>query len=116
MALEPFLVNLADSAGGEGGSYLRVVMVLRVTDAVAADPKKKAKPAEGKPGEDPARAVEAAELRDAALGVLASETPEELLTPAGKDALKRRLLGAFQKHDPQTKVQEVLFTEFLVQR
>lgn len=119
LTLEPFVVNLADPSGSGGGSYLRLVMVLRVVDssdeAAGAKKAKEAKPKEGKPGDDPILAAQTAELRDTALGVLTSQRPEALLTSQGKDDLKRQLLSAFATRNPDMKVKEILFTEFLVQ-
>ena len=120
VALDPFLVNLADPSGaGVSSSYLRVVMVLREADPVqsaSAKKSKEAKPKEGKPGDDPALAEQTAELRDTALGVLSLQQPEQLLSPQGKETLKQQLLAAFNQHDADARVKEVLFTEFLVQR
>lgn len=122
LALEPFVVNLADPSGSAGGSYLRVVMVLRIADSPeegeAAKKDKQSKagtPKEGNAGEDPILAGQTAELRDTALGVLTSQRPDALLTSQGKEDLKRQLLSAFATRNPDMKVKEILFTEFLVQ-
>ncbi len=112
IALEPMLVNLADAGGG---CYLRLVMVLRVDEAV---PVKGEKPKEEKPPEKGKVVVdeENVTVRDTALAVLGSETSELLLAPDGKDRLKQQLRDALALHMKTLKVEDVLFTEFLVQR
>jgi len=41
---------------------------------------------------------------------------EPLLTPEGKQQLKRNLLEALNRENPELGVREIYFTEFLVQR
>ncbi len=109
LVLEPVLVNLA-SAGGT--SYLRLALTLRVTDA---DEKKDAKAnseKEGGKGSDDQTAA----VRDTVLTVLGQETAEDLLAADGKDHLKVALRAAFAEHNPDLKVTDVFFTDFLVQR
>ena len=110
--LDPLLVNLSD-AGGQ--SYLRLVAVIKVVDA---PPSKSETPKEEKPPEKGKAVVneEQVMLRDTALAVLTRETSEQLLAPDGKQLLKQELREAFGTHVPDLKVQDVLFTEFLVQR
>jgi flagellar FliL protein len=112
IALEPMLVNLADSGGG---SYLRVVVVLRVDEAV---PVKGEKPKEEKPAEKGKVVVDEEDVtvRDTALAVLGRETSDLLLAADGKDRLKQQLRDALALHMKALKVEDVLFTEFLVQR
>jgi flagellar FliL protein len=109
---EPMLVNLADP-GGAG--YLRMVMVLRVEDP---PPVKGEKPKEEKPPEKGKVVVDEDQVtvRDAALAVLSRQTSDQLLVPEGKEKLKQELRAALAVHEPKLKVQDVLFTEFLVQR
>jgi flagellar FliL protein len=110
VALDPMLVNLADA---DARSYLRITLTLKVEDP---PPAKDAKPKEEKAEKGPPKnELEAAE-RDAALNVLGRETGAALLEADGKDHVKDDLLAAFKKSVPEAKVQEVLITEFLVQR
>jgi flagellar protein FliL len=110
MALEPLLVNLSD---GEGNSYLRVALTLRVAD-VAEGKDSKAK--EEKPKEDKAASDAVASVRDTTLTVLGRQTADGLLAPDGKEHLKTDLKKAFIEHNPDLKVMDVFFTDFLVQR
>jgi flagellar basal body-associated protein FliL len=110
VALDPLLVNLADA---DTHSYLRIALTLKVEDP---PPDKNAKPKEEKPEKGaPKNEFEAAE-RDAALDILGRETGGDLLQAYGKERVKTDLLAAFKKTVPEAKVQEVLITEFLVQR
>ena len=95
--LETFVLNVADP---EPRAYLRVGIDLGLNQ-------------EPKRGEEPAPI---AEVRDTILGVLAQARVDDLLTPAGKSQLKQNLLHALQERIPQLGVEEVYFTEFLIQR
>lgn len=95
--LETFVLNLADPGQR---SYLRVGIDLGLGREI------------GK-GED---APPVAELRDTILSVLSQCKADDLLTEAGKDKLKSDLLRALQARVPGQKVDEVYFTEFLIQR
>ena len=110
LVLEPLLVNLAD---GGGNAYLRVGLTLRVADAASSgnEKAKEEKGAENKSGKDDAAAV-----RDTALAVLGRQTSEGLLAVDGKDRLKAELKAAIVEHNPELKVTDLFFTEFLVQR
>jgi flagellar basal body-associated protein FliL len=95
--LETFVLNLADR---EQRSYLRVGIDLGLGRKM------------GK-GEN---APPVGEVRDIILGVLAQSRVEELLTAAGKAKLKEDVLQALQQRVPELEVEEVYFTEFLIQR
>ncbi len=56
------------------------------------------------------------QVRDTILGVLAESRVDELLTTQGKTKLKAGLLRALQEREPGLGVEEVYFTEFLIQR
>jgi flagellar protein FliL len=95
--LETFVLNLADT---DQRSYLRVGVDLGLNQ-------------EAKRGEE---AGPVAPVRDTILSVLAEAKVDDLMTPAGKAKLKENLLQALQRRMPQLGVEEVYFTEFLIQR
>ena len=94
--LETFVLNLADPGQR---SYLRVGIDLRLAREM-----------------DRKETAPVAEVRDTILGVLAESRVEELLTAQGKTKLKAGLLHALQERVPGLGVEEVYFTEFLIQR
>lgn len=94
--LETFVLNLADPGQR---SYLRVGMDLGLGRKL------------GKGEEAPV-----GQVRDTILGVLAQARVDELATAAGKQKLKEDLLHALQQRIPGLEVEEVYFTEFLIQR
>jgi flagellar basal body-associated protein FliL len=94
--LETFVMNLADS---DQRSYLRVGIDLGLNY-------------EAKRGGE----VPVARVRDTILGVLALAKVDDLLTAEGKSKLKQELLRALQERVPSLGVEEVYFTEFLIQR
>ncbi len=61
-------------------------------------------------------AVPVAQVRDTVIEVLAACRAEELLAPEGKRKLKERILSALRQRIPELGVEEVYFTEFLIQR
>jgi flagellar protein FliL len=108
VALEPLLVNLADVSGT---AYLRVALTLQIEDAPAA------RGNEGKEAESKdSRKEPDAALRDTALAVLGRQTSDSLLTADGKERLKKELRQALAERNPELKVTDLFFTEFLVQR
>jgi flagellar protein FliL len=100
--LEPFVINLADP---EQRSYLRVGLDLEIGNVSFNGSFK-----------EEARAAIMARVRDTILEVLTQRGPDELLTAEGKTRLKHELAHALQQRDPELQVEEVYFTEFLVQR
>lgn len=94
--LETFVLNLAEPAQR---SYLRVGIDLGLGREIER-------------GEDPP----IARVRDTILGVLEQARVEDLTTAEGKVKLKADLLRALQQRVPDLKVEEVYFTEFLIQR
>lgn len=95
--LETFVLNLADR---EQRSYLRVGIDLGLGQEI------------GKGENTPP----VGQVRDTILGVLALSRVDELMTAPGKAKLKEDLLHALQQRVPGLGVQEVYFTEFLIQR
>lgn len=103
IALEPLLVNLADDGGS---SYLRLSLTLQLAGAAAK------KDVSSNGGADDA----VASIRDTALTVLGRQTAEGLLAQGGKELLRIELKKALDQRDPDLKVKQILFTDFLVQR
>jgi flagellar basal body-associated protein FliL len=94
--LETFVLNLADP---DQRAYLRVGIDLGLGREEKRD-----------------EAALTAPVRDTILGVLAQAKADELMTAEGKTKLKESLLKALQERIPELGVQEVYFTEFLIQR
>ena len=94
--LETFVLNLADT---DQRSYLRVGIDLGLNH--------EAKHEEMAP---------VAQVRDTILSVLGDAEVEDLMTASGKAKLKESLLHTLQQRMPQLGVEEVYFTEFLIQR
>lgn len=105
MVLDPLLVNLADEGGA---AYLRLSLVLRVTDTAA---RKDSKARVDKSDDATVDAV-----RDTALTVLGRQTSDSLLVPDGKERLKTELKRSMAQHNPSMKITDLFFTDFLVQR
>ena len=57
-----------------------------------------------------------AAVRDTVLTVLGRQTADGLLAADGKEHLKAELKSAIAEHNPDLKVKDVFFTDFLVQR
>jgi flagellar FliL protein len=99
VTFEPFLVNLADSGTNR---FLRLTLRLLVE------------------GEEHALEIEEDEVakvkvRSAILELLTAQQSETLTTPEGKIALKKAIASSATKALKETKVVDVLFTEFVVQ-
>jgi flagellar basal body-associated protein FliL len=97
--LDTFVMNLADP---DEKAYLRVGIDLGLGE-------------EG-PGKAEEGGAPVALVRDTILGVLAQCKPDELLRPEGKAKLKADLVEALRQRAPALSVEEVYFTEFLIQR
>jgi flagellar basal body-associated protein FliL len=97
--LDPFVLNLEDP---EGRSYLRVGIDL----GVSVDVNRRSI----------SETLPMALLRDTVIGVLSRAKPGDLLRADGKAKLKDDLAAALRQRAPQLGVQEVYFTDFLVQR
>jgi flagellar FliL protein len=94
--LETFVLNLADPGQR---SYLRVGIDLGLAREIGR-------------GET----APVGQVRDTILGVLAESRVDEMLSAQGKTKLKEGLLQALQERVPGLRVEEVYFTEFLIQR
>ncbi len=99
--LDPLTVNLQSDDGVQ--HYLRVGLSLKLTDPKAQEQLTARMP----------------EIRSRILLALSNKRPEELATPDGKRALAkelRELIGQpTQPGNERAKVDDVLFTEFVVQ-
>ena len=96
--LDAFLVNLADKSNTR---YLKTTLKLVVAD------EKTAKKLEE-------NVVAVTRARSAILELLTTKTADELVTPEGKEALKKQII---ERAAPAmgTKVSDVLFADFVVQ-
>jgi len=99
LAMEPFLVNLADEGGH---TYLRATLKLLL-------------PTEGQAQALEKSDVRRSQLRSAILETLATEHGSRLVTPDGKLALKRTLIQRLSTLTPPVEVRDVLFSDFIVQ-
>jgi flagellar FliL protein len=99
LTFEPFVVNLADK---DAARYLKVN--LRLVVSGVDDP--------AEVQEDPVRMLR---LRSAILEYLSQQTADVLVTPEGKDALKKAVAERATPLLGHGKVTDVLFSEFVVQ-
>lgn len=97
--LDTFVLNLA---GTDERSYLRVGIDVGVSEEAGTNGAKGAPPV--------------ALLRDTIISVLSKSDADALLKADGKDKLKVELVKVLRERAPDLGVQEVYFTEFLVQR
>ena len=99
VALEPFVVNLADTGATR---FLRVNLSLIVQDEEHAK-------------ELEENAVDKARVRSAILELLAQQEADKLVTPEGKDELKKAIAERIAHAAHELKVVDVLFSEFVIQ-
>jgi flagellar FliL protein len=99
VALEPFVVNLADTGATR---FLRVNLSLIVQDEEHAK-------------ELEENAVDKARVRSAILELLAQQEAGKLVTPEGKDELKKAIAERIAHAAHELKVVDVLFSEFVIQ-
>ena len=102
MHLESFVVNLT---GPDETGYLRVGLDLGCEAESSSGEGEKKK-------DDGMTAM----IRDTVLTVLGRSKASDLLTPEGKEKLKKDLVEALDERVPDVGVLEVYFTEFIVQR
>ncbi|MDR0842543.1 MAG: flagellar basal body-associated FliL family protein [Acidobacteriota bacterium] len=98
LALDPFLVNLADV---DEIRFLKATFQLGLAK----------KPA----GEVDKNSVEVASIRDAIISLLTSKSSEQVITPQGKDTLRKEIKERVNTLSPDNKVAEVYIVEFVVQ-
>ncbi len=97
--LENFLVNLTDQ---DANSFFRVGIDLGLSKDLA--------------GKDAEQNKYMPMIRDTILGVLGSYNSSALLSPDGKEQLKKQLLQALQKRFPELGIEDIYFTDYLIQR
>jgi flagellar FliL protein len=98
VALEPFVVNLADPGGTR---FLRVNLSLIVDEEHALEFEE--------------NATVMARVRSAVLELLAQQTADPLITPEGKSALKKTIAESAAHAVEGLHISDVLFSEFVVQ-
>jgi flagellar FliL protein len=106
VALDPFLVNLADT---EASRFLRATIELVIDNKELAE----AFGAKGEHGD--AHAVDKVRLRSAILELLTTQTSDRLVTSEGKTELKKAIAERASHVLEGAKVVDVLFTDFVVQ-
>jgi flagellar protein FliL len=99
IAMDPFVVNLADVGVSR---FLRVNLSLIVADEEHAK-------------EVEENAVAKARVRSAILELLAQQQADALVTPEGKEVLKRSIAERAAQAAHELEVVDVLFSEFVIQ-
>jgi flagellar FliL protein len=99
LTLEPFTVNLADKGGSR---FLRLSVRLVISSPEEAEKAQKNK-------------VVVERIRSSILELLTQQTAEPLVTPEGKAALKEAIIEHVKTVLEDTKVTDVLFSDFVVQ-
>ncbi len=99
MNLEPFLVNLADV---DANRFLKVTFRLGLDEEGLGEKYEK----------DP---IMLASTRDKILSLLSTKTADDILTPAGKDGLRKEIKEKVDVLLPKGKVAEVFILDFVVQ-
>lgn len=96
VALDPFVVNLADP---KGNRYLKMTISMEVETVEAAERAKKLAP----------------KLRDIVIMMLTSLSFEEVMTPEGKLRIRDELLDRFNRVTKPDRIKNIYFSEFVVQ-
>ena len=99
VTFDPFVVNLADPGGSR---FIRITLSVVVDDEKAAS----------KIADTP---VSLKEARSAILELLSEQNSAGLVTPEGKQALKKAIIDRISKIFVDAKVTDVYFAEFVVQ-
>ena len=97
LALEPFLVNLADT---EEIRFVKSTFQLGLAEELSEKEKD---------------TVAIAAMRDSIITLLSSKTADQILTPQGKDKLREEILTRVNSVAPQMKAVEVYIVDFVVQ-
>lgn len=94
--LDTMIVNLADHGGKR---YLRVTMALELSDSESLDTVESRLP----------------QIRDAVLMILPTKTYDDVSTTDGKIALRNQVMGKINTLMTKGRVNNIYFTEFVVQ-
>jgi flagellar protein FliL len=97
LALEPFLVNLADT---DESRFVKGTFQLGLAEELSEKEKD---------------TVAIAAMRDSIITLLSSKTADQILTPQGKDKLREEIRTRVNVVSPQVKVLEVFIVDFVVQ-
>lgn len=97
LALDPFLVNLADS---DEVRFVKTTFQLGLAE---------------EPDEEMKTGATIAAIRDSIISLLTSKKSEQILTPEGKDDLRHEIRSRLNSISPKTKVLEVYIVDFVVQ-
>lgn len=97
LALEPFLVNLADT---DESRFVKGTFQLGLAEEINKEEKD---------------TVAIAAMRDSIITLLSSKTADQVLTPEGKDKLREEIRARVSSVSPQIKVLEVFIVDFVVQ-
>lgn len=95
--LQPFIVNLADN---ENTRYLRMTVSLGVGESK---------------GEEKPDQLLVTRVRNAMLALLTTKKSEEVLSPEGKNQLRKDLLRAARAAVEEPKIEAIYITDFIVQ-
>ena len=101
LPLEPFLVNLADTPQNR---YARITVKLGLSLPPDQVVEKIAK-----------NDVVISKIRDEVLSLLCTKRSDEIMTEEGKRTLRKEILERTSKALPEGSVEEVFFTDFVVQ-
>lgn len=96
IALEPFVVNLADS---NEPRYLRMSVSIGI----------------GETKEEKTDPLLTTRVRNAILAVLTTKSSTEVLTPEGKSQLRKELLKAARKSVEEPRIEAIYITDFIIQ-
>jgi flagellar FliL protein len=99
--LPSMIVNLADPSGDR---YLKISLALVMNG--------KEKP---KSSESSGDTLEDAAIKNAVITVISTKTSDTLLTPSGKEELKKQLIKAINNALGEDAVKDIYFTDFIIQ-
>jgi flagellar FliL protein len=97
LALDPFLVNLADT---DEARFVKTTFKLGLAE---------------EPGKDAESDVAIAAMRDSIISLLSSKTAEQIVTPQGKDKLREEVRSRVSAVSPKLKILEVYIVDFVIQ-